>query len=263
MKIIDLETKLNMKIYDILKHTNDYDRYIFLKQKYINNLSYDEDKKNYLYKILDEWEKIFLKTGEIDDEVIKRNQEREKNMRKFISGKSSFDRSFTVDGIEYKDEVFTILMLIIGKIMEEDTTLAFWNTNEELSNLGKLLPNGKATKIDGQGYITSHPDFCLIDKINHRQVFIEQKCVYKDDFQIKLRDNQVNIFNQYENIQILIKKETELYKDTYYLYNFYDIKKHMRQIINSKGKITYIINKEELDSLGIQPTIYEDVYKVA
>lgn len=269
--MIDLKTFEidGMKISDIFDHTSklkkfdettkkyesfDKYRYNLLKEKHklqnINNPNRWWYKKNNY----EDWEKKLIMEGILIDEVIKNNENRDGFYK---------DRDFEKDGKKYQDEIFSTLMLGFAKILEEDSTLAFFNTNEEVKSWGEFFFNPLASDFNSNKKINAHPDF-LFKYNNHigNVAAIEQKCVYKENFEIKIRESQMRIFDEYEEIYILIKREDELDKDTYYFYSYNQIKKHLKPTQSAiNNRTTYSISKEELDKLeDVNVEIIEDRY---
>lgn len=233
----------NMNLQDILKQTSSFDsyRYEVLKNKYSTIYSNNPNRFEYFKDNLESWEKDFILGGILKEEIIEKNKNRQGFFR---------DREFVKDGKKYEDEWFSTFMLSFSKIIEEGGTLAFLNTLKD-KPFEYVLYNPTASDIDDTKPINAEPDFIYIFD-SWKVGFIEQKCVYKDNFTIKLRDSQLKIFNNFENLLILIKQENYTDKDIYYFYKYEDIKEHLHTETQVNGRVSYCITKQELDNLNIE-----------
>lgn len=264
LKIYELDS---MKISDIFDHTSKikkYDettkkyesfdkyRYNLLKEKHrLQNIN-NPDRWYYKKKNYEDWEKKLILEGILTDEVIENNTNRDGFYK---------DRGFTKDGKKYNDEVFSTIMLGFAKILEEDSTLAFFNTNDNIKDWGEFFYNPLASDFNSNKKINAHPDFLFKYKNDIKVAAIEQKCVYKENFEIKIRESQMRNFDEYEEMYLLIKREDELDKDTYYFYSYNQIKPFLQERVLTNGRLSYCITKEELDKLeDVQVEIIVDRY---
>lgn len=257
---IDLKTyELDgMRISEILDNTskitkyNEYTQKIESFDKYRYNLLKEKHKiqninnpRRWKYKQLsyEEWEENLILKGILTKEVIDNNL----NRCGFLK-----DRTFIKDGKIYEDEWFSTLMLGFSKILEEDSTISFFRNNYRIRAVGNLSFNPISTDFNSNKPVNGHPDFIFVFNEDWDPLGIEQKCVYKDNFSIKIRESQIAIFKQYKNMYILVKQENYLDKDIYYFYNFYKIKDLLHKEKQQNGRISYTITKEELDNLNIE-----------
>lgn len=241
----------NMNLQDILKQTGSFDsyRYEVLKNKYSTIYSNNPNRFEYFKNNLEDWEKDFILGGILKEEIIEKNKNRQGFFR---------DREFIKDGKKYEDEWFSTFMLSFSKIIEEGGTLSFLNTLED-KPFEYVLYNPSASNLNDTKPINSDPDFLYIYD-SWKVGFIEQKCVYKDNFKIKLRESQLRTFDNYNDLLILIKQENYTDKDIYYFYKYKDIKEHLHTETQFNNRVSYCIEKEELDNLNIKYEKIVDEY---
>lgn len=259
MKDIDLKTfKIDgMNIQDIMSHTNMgnlnlKDLYLYLKDKFehlVNNKN-NTIKKEYILNNLEEWEKDLILNGILSGEVIEKNSHRPCFNR---------DRGFYLNNKYYEDVFLTTLWVILSKIFEEKTTLSFINNMKNFD--GEFYENPKAPDINSTDCINSEPDFIWVKK-DGSKVMVEQKCSYNKTNSIKIRKGQMKNFSEKynDNVVILLKDETDIYKDEYSFYYYKDIKPFLKEH-NYGGNVKYFVTEHMLRENNVYPfAFYVDTY---
>jgi hypothetical protein len=217
-----------------------------LRKKYCL-ICQDPNRRNKFFNGLDDWEKSFFKYAELGDDIIEKN----KNRLGFFN-----DRGFEYNGEQYQDDILSLYMVSLSKVLEEDTTLYFLNRETNLNTFGKLVANPYASRVDSSSPITSDPDFLLVlnRSYNNKVIPIEQKCVYCDSWKIKIRENQYEQFSNLEHVFILIKKENaqvndgiSTYYDKYIMFDFNDIKDHMKVQHELNGRLSYVLYFNDIE----------------
>lgn len=190
-----------MKINDTLLQENfeksEYEKIQMLKKIYIKNMSYiknnNRDRYHSMIRLMTEEERDLMFKGELNDEIIERNQHNGTNN----------DRSFTrEDGVFIKDVWQTTFMIILQKIVTELDTILFFSM---LGNRFIFKFNPKATNVDGTQPITSEPDFIMIDRETDETFYIEQKALY-----FGRTDNIIMKRWQYDRLERYIKEGKEI-----------------------------------------------------
>lgn len=235
----------NMNIQDLMSNTsmgnlNLKTLFLHLKNKYRLFIE-NKIKREYILKSLDDWERELILNGILLGEVIENNLNRPYFNR---------DRNFTLNGKFYEDVFLTTLWVAISKIFEEYTTLSYINNIPNFD--GKFIENEKAPKVNSVSCINSEPDFVWI-KEDGSHTMVEQKCTYTENFSIKIRKGQMKNFQKYnDDIVIVLKDETDLYRDSYFFYNYKEIKPFLKEHMYG-GNVKYYVTQKELMDKNILP----------
>jgi hypothetical protein len=224
----------------------DLERINILRKSYEDIYNNDRDRYEFYYNSMQQFEKSLMIDGILEDGIIEMNKHR----KGFIRDRSYIDEN----GNRQEDEYFSTFMITFSKIVEEGTSLSLFREDNMMKYDFCLYDNPKSTKINSLDQVNGLPDFIIKDK-NGISGYCEQKTIYSDSNKIFIRPSQYKLFDKLDYVCILVKKiDIENGIHTYYLYDYDDIKEHL--------KFHTFYGKYEMDLNKVQPMkVIKDYYK--
>jgi hypothetical protein len=216
-----------------------------MRQKWENIMKNQSDRLEDWKANAEDWELQMMLNAELPDSIIEMNKDRWGFRR---------DRGFVDENGNIVEDIwFSTFMLAFAKMVEEDTTKLFFKKDKE--GIWWLEDNPKAAKIDSQNYITGDPDFIMkSERYNDDYtVYVEQKCVYREDWKLSIRQSQMTLFDKLidvgNKIYILVKVSLED-RDEYSFYNW----EKVRGLLNVEYN-TYRTTRQILEFNNVYPQV--------